>query len=313
MGIADFFGIGYKPCNELADKVLNECLHGEASQSVPLPWAKGVALLKGGKLNAIAAIAGNVFGVAKKGEGARAKYKCYYRRGMTGNWFAEIWGLAKTSIIAAPMVMLAYELGPYLLKSIRTGNAHLGENFALFLLGILMAVTFLPRAFLAFGCQFQAASTAGCKAESSGMIALPIGILGMNLAVFSWFQEWDIGAFVALIREGFTPVGGKGVVTSLVHLGMKLSLLAGVIAFAAWFFWVASFRHIAVSNLLGALKKTNFHPTTDFTELCRGTFQVAALDRVGVNSGVGLVALLYVVGIIGSVNIPLCVWAANTF
>lgn len=313
MGITDFFGIGYKPCNELADKVLNECLHGKASQSVPLPWARGRALTNTGKLNAIAAIAGNVFGVAKKGEGARAKYKCYYRRDMTGNWFAEIWGLWKTAFIAAPMFYIATELGPYLLRSIRTGNPYPGENLTLFLLGILMVLMFLPRALLAFGCQLQAASTAGYNGEFSGVIALPMGILGANLAIFGLFQEWDLGAFLDLFWKGLSFVFVHNNFRSIFSLCWMFLIYAGGLVVAAWFFWMVSLRSFALNNIVAVFGRNNFEPTTNFEELCRDTEHVRVLDGTRGDPRVALAAIIYVFGILGAANMPLITWAKTFF
>ncbi|CAM5368613.1 hypothetical protein SSTU70S_05721 [Stutzerimonas stutzeri] len=83
-----FFGLGYKACNDQADAVLKECLERPAGVVVAAPWiGGGQGLEVNGRINAVAAIGSNCFGVARNDRGA---YRFYYRRSMTGCGFRSI-------------------------------------------------------------------------------------------------------------------------------------------------------------------------------------------------------------------------------
>ncbi|MBY9648775.1 hypothetical protein ISH27_29965, partial [Pseudomonas aeruginosa] len=96
--VRDFFWPrGYKPCNELADAFVEACANSPAGQAVRLPWVDSSAVNSAvmnntGRLLSYVAIASGWFGVAVKetgkGQAVKRSYRYYYRRSLTGNWFA---------------------------------------------------------------------------------------------------------------------------------------------------------------------------------------------------------------------------------
>ncbi|MBA1250192.1 MULTISPECIES: hypothetical protein [Pseudomonas] len=300
----------YRPCNELADKVLRDCLTLPADSGVPLPWARGNRLNLTGRLNAIAAISSRNFGVARRGNGGRAQYKCYYRRELAGVWFAEIWGTWKTAFIAAPYAVAANSLGPFLTRSIRTGSEYPGQNLALFLIGLMMVLLFLPRALLALGNQFASSTTTGKQqVESAGLIALPMGLLGLMFTIFGLFREWsvsELGFLINTLLDRF--VFNSSFLLTIPYALGYLAFVAVFLACLSFFFWHASIRYLGAKQAYDVLIKARISFNDDVVKAFSSTFQAIAVNQEG-RPQVVVGALLYFLVILLSVS-PVLVWLA---
>lgn len=303
-----FFGLGYKACNDQADAVLKECLERPAGVVVAAPWiGGGQGLEVNGRINAVAAIGSNCFGVARNDRGA---YRFYYRRSMTGNWFAEVWTLWKSAIVAAPLLFLMTTelvgdpVGRLLYPS---DPAVPALSFGCMLLGLVTALAFLPRGLLSVGCQYQVATTTGRGfSEPAGLLNLAVGMTGANLFVMALFQEWDVAGFVAL------TAGSVGwMAREWFALSIGLAVLAGGLALTAAAFWYISFQYLAARATSSLVFQQLPYRSPALPELYKQSFHCYA-DNFRA-SQIALASLIYVVMILGFANAPLFFMARNLF
>lgn len=244
---------GYKARNDIVDEAAAVIGH-DASASVHLPWSGRV----GAEAKTLLMLAQRygAFGVTSKGNGAGARYKFYYSRASTGNWFAEVWPLWKVS---AWMVVLAFfGFGFHGLKS---GAGCLG-------VGVMLLALFGPRAILGFRNSVTAGRLSPYSyARESYPLMLAGALGGIVLVEWSLVLPWNSGkvveAFVELIGLLAMPDG----FTDLVYRLAK-------IVFTVWVFACGSVLayQVTAGSIMHAWLMTAFRDRILFIEPEPGTW-----------------------------------------
>ncbi|MBU0808320.1 MAG: hypothetical protein KKD30_14730 [Gammaproteobacteria bacterium] len=314
---------GYKPCNELADAFVGECANRPVRQSVRLPWVDNSAMHSlvmnnTGRLLSYVAIASGCFGVAVKDSGTKYQpertYRYYYRRSMTGNWFAEIWSVWKSGLLSAVLALPCVDFA----VDVAEGRAVAGHYGAMLLVsGALLVICFLPRAFLGRGVHFPAISLVNGAALGGYGCAQTInwfaGLAGVSYLWLAAGLEWDFGAafeFAASKAGGFISSSVEWAkidgwmytvfMTPVIIAAAALLGLAWTVIPAA-FFWYVSLRFIAARNAkaqLEALPLNAIHAAM----YAGSDFQVAAELRA---PQIFLGFLVYIVVLLGIILYPI--------
>lgn len=204
--VRDFFWPrGYKPCNELADAFVDACANSPAGQTVRLPWVDSSAVSSAvmnntGRLLSYVAIASGWFGVAVKetgkGQALKRSYRYYYRRSLTGNWFAEIWSVPKSGFVSAVLAIPFVDMA----RDVMKGHAHGYEGLFLLVSGLLLTICFMPRAVLGRGTHFAAIAPINSTVRGGYGCAQVINwgaaLGGLSYLWLAIGAEWNVAAAV---------------------------------------------------------------------------------------------------------------------
>ncbi|MCF6783406.1 hypothetical protein [Stutzerimonas stutzeri] len=319
--MASLFGFGYKPRNDLVDGVYNECIELPVDKAVRLPWVNSgekttKVLGASERLYAYVAVANGWFGLAErvtdKGSfNEKRSYRYYYRRSLTGNWFAEIWSIWKSAFWAT---VLGVPFFNWMLNQPRLESS---DQYGLILLvaGLLLIVFFLPRAILGRGTHLSAISLIntgkggnmeyGC-AQVINWIA---GLGGISYVWVAFGLEWNVEASLAFLSDlaGILNISDTyrewGLQWTLAHPFM---LVGGVLFFMvmvlipAFFFWYVALSYRAERKAYAQLRALPLNQTQ--VSLFEGSaFQeVSSFAAPQIAFG-GLLYLLMTLGVLGPV------------
>lgn len=277
-----FWPRGYKPCNELADAFVEECVTRPAGQSVRLPWIDSSAVSSllmnnTGRLLSYAAIASGWFGVAVKetgkGYATKRSYRYYYRRSLTGNWFAEIWSVPKSGFVSAALAIPFVDMA----RDVMKGHAHGHEGLMLLVSGLLLVICFLPRAILGRGTHFAAMAPInggalggyGCAQVINWGAALG----GLSYLWLAMGAEWNLAAAVShcadVLAKLWWMTGNEYEQDGLLMtvLMTPVSAVLGGIYGMAWTvipaaaFWYVSLRFMEARKVKAQLEALPFNST----------------------------------------------------
>jgi len=322
---------GYKPCNEMLEPFVDDCANRPSGEGVRVPWVDSgaterVVLNNTGRLLSYIAIMNGWFGLAVKESGKGSdfsrKYRYYYRRSMTGNWFAEIWSVWKSGLIAGALsVPLLYPA-----SNVFQGKRSAAPEDGLLLLisGLLLVVCFLPRAILGRGVHFSAISPInggllggyGC----AWVINWVAGLGGLSFIFIAMGAEWNAGAVVNLVISevyGFVSGVADEVALEGAYLLLMLPVFAVIgpvvaiasMAIPAAIIWYVSLRFHAARQAKAQLEALPFNATQEAMYL-NSDFQTVAEARM---PQITLGYLVYLAGLFGFVLHPIVAWVIRLF
>lgn len=325
-GMANLLGRGYTPCNEMADEVLKKCIDLPKGTNVRLPWIDSSASIteslgNSTRLLAYVAMANGWFGVAVKKTGTKRHYRYYYRRDMTGNWFAEIWSIWKSGFIAAALGI------PFIGWAGDTGAGKDVEAYygLLFLVsGILLVLCFLPRAILGRGTHLAAISLVNGNGFGNYSCAQLINwIFGLGGISYIWLAmglEWNLGATLGLLVGEVLSLSSEiiGTVTEgrpyrllslfvIVPAGIAAGMAGAIIPAAI--LWYVSLSFWAHRKAKGQLKALPF--TQNQADLYEGSNLEYMAGFVAPQISLG--GLVYLGGLFGFVLFPMVASVARLF
>lgn len=328
--VVDFFWPrGYKPCNELADAFVEECATRPAGQSVRLPWVDSSAtqtllMNNSGRLLSYVAIASGWFGVAVKetgkGRDVKRTYRYYYRRSLTGNWFAEIWSVPKSGFLAAALALPFVDMA----RDVMRGHAHGYEGLLLLVSGLLLVLCFLPRAILGRGTHYAAIAPVNGGAFGgfgcAQIINWGAALGGLSYLWVAMGADWSLGAVLSfVVGQAASFLSGVHSEISLygLHVIFMIPLIAvvgavaasaGVVA-CAGVFWYLSLRFLAARKAKDQLEALPFNSTQ--AAMYEGSdFQLAASLRA---PQVFFGFLVYLGMMYGIVLYPIQQWVVGLF
>ncbi len=339
-----FYPRGYRPCNELADAFVEECANRLAGQTVRLPWVDSstthsLVMSNTGRLLSYVAIASGWFGVAGKNSGNKYQpkrtYRYYYRRSLTGNWFAEIWSVPKSGFIAAALAIPFVDMARDVMKGRTYANGEFvalpgHEGLMLLMAGLLLVICFLPRAILGRGTHFAAVAPInggafggyGC-AQVINWAAAMGGLSYLWLAIGA---EWNAAAAVSFASGFLSKLFGLnkfGVLLSQFDFfGAAYCILNGFLTMGvyvlfglAWTvipaaaFWYVSLRFIAARNAKTQLEALPFNSTQATMYLGSDFEKLAELRAPQVTLGY----LVYIGVMVGIILYPIQAWVRSLF
>lgn len=337
-GISEFFWPrGYKSCNEMLEPFVDACANRPAGEGVRVPWVDSgaterVVLNNTGRLLSYIAIMNGWFGLAVKESGKGSnfsrKYRYYYRRSMTGNWFAEIWSVWKSGLIAGALsVPLLYPA-----SNVFQGKRSAAPEDGLLLLisGLLLVVCFLPRAILGRGVHFSAISPIngglrggyGC----AWVINWVAGLGGLSFLFIAMGAEWDLFSVFSLVGREAEPywkeiqaaevMNGEVLlavlfflVALIIHLLIGSFVAIACVAIPAALVWYVSLRFHAARQAKAQLEALPFNATQEAMYL-NSDFQTVAEVRM---PQITLGYLVYLAGLFGFVLHPIVAWVIRLF
>ena len=335
---------GYRPCNELADAFVEECANRPAGQSVRLPWVDSSAthslvMNNTGRLLSYVAIASGWFGVAVKNSGTQYQpkrtYRYYYRRSLTGNWFAEIWSVPKSGFIAAALAIPCVDMARDMMRGrtfVKQDSFSIGEwvplpgyeGLMLLVAGLLLVICFLPRAILGRGTHFVAIAPINGGAFGgygcAQVINWAAAMAGLSYLWLAMGAEWDVGAVVSFISSGFSAFASE-FMASMAEQGLQVLLMipvviaVGILFGMAWTvipaaaFWYVSLRFIAARNTKAQLEALPFNSTQAVMYLGSDFEKLAELRAPQVTLGY----LMYIGLMIGIILYPIQTWVSSLF
>ena len=335
---------GYRPCNELADAFLEECANRPAGQSVRLPWMDSSAthslvMNNTGRLLSYVAIARGWFGVAVKNSGTQYQpkrtYRYYYRRSLTGNWFAEIWSVPKSGFIAAALAIPCVDMARDMMRGrtfVKQDSFSIGEwvplpgyeGLMLLVAGLLLVICFLPRAILGRGTHFVAIAPINGGAFGgygcAQVINWAAAMAGLSYLWLAMGAEWDVRAVVSFIISGFSAFASE-FMASMVDPGPQVLLMipvviaVGILFGMAWTvipaaaFWYVSLRFIAARNTKAQLEALPFNSTQAAMYLGSDFEKLAELRAPQVTLGY----LIYLGLMVGIILYPIQTWVRSLF
>lgn len=335
---------GYRPCNELADAFVEECANRPAGQSVRLPWVDSSAthslvMNNTGRLLSYVAIASGWFGVAVKNSGTQYQpkrtYRYYYRRSLTGNWFAEIWSVPKSGFIAAALAIPFVDMARDMMRGrtfVKQDSFSSGEwvplpgyeGLMLLVAGSLLVICFLPRAFLGRGTHFVAIAPINGGAFGgygcAQVINWAAAMAGLSYLWLAMGAEWDVGAVVSFIASGFSAFASE-FMASMAEPGPQVLLMipvviaVGILFGMAWTvipaaaFWYVSLRFIAARNAKAQLEALPFNSAQAAVYLGSDFEKLAELRAPQVTLGY----LAYIGLMIGIILYPIQTWVRSLF
>lgn len=335
---------GYTPCNELADAFIEECANRPAGQSVRLPWVDSsathsVVMNNTGRLLSYVAIASGWFGVAVKNSGTQYQpkrtYRYYYRRSLTGNWFAEIWSVPKSGFIAAALAIPFVDMARDVMRGrvfVKQDSFSIGEwvplpgyeGLMLLMAGLLLVICFLPRAILGRGTHFAAIAPINGGAFGGYGCAQVINwaatMAGLSYLWLAMGAEWDVRAVVSFITSGFSAFLSE-FMASMVDPGPQVLLMipvviaVGILFGMAWTvipaaaLWYVSLRFIAARNTKAQLEALPFNSTQAVMYLGSDFEKLAELRAPQVTLGY----LVYIGLMIGIILYPIQTWVRSLF
>lgn len=339
-----FYPRGNRPCNELADAFVEECANRPAGQSVRLPWVDSsathsVVMNNTGRLLSYVAIASGWFGVAVKNSGTQYQpkrtYRYYYRRSLTGNWFAEIWSVPKSGFIAAALAIPFVDMARDVMQGrtfVKQDSFSIGEwvplpgyeGLMLLMAGLLLVICFLPRAILGRGTHFAAiASINGGAFGGYGcaqVINWTAAMAGLSYLWLAMGAEWDVRAVVSFIISGFSAFASE-FMASMVDPGPQVLLMipvviaVGILFGMAWTvipaaaFWYVSLRFIAARNTKAQLEALPFNSTQAAMYLGSDFEKLAELRAPQVTLGYWV----YMGLMVGIILYPIQTWVRSLF
>ncbi|MBD9414086.1 hypothetical protein IB234_05880 [Pseudomonas sp. PDM16] len=339
-----FYPRGYRPCNELADAFVEECANRPAGQSVRLPWVDSsathsVVMNNTGRLLSYVAIARGWFGVAVKNSGTQYQpkrtYRYYYRRSLTGNWFAEIWSVPKSGFIAAALAIPFVDMARDVMRGrtfVKQDSFSIGEwvplpgyeGLMLLMAGLLLVICFLPRALLGRGTHFAAIAPINGGAFGgygcAQVINWAAAMAGLSYLWLAMGAEWDVGAVVSFITSGFSAFVSE-FMASMVNPGPQVLLMipvviaVGILFGMAWTvipaaaFWYVSLRFIAARNAKAQLEALPFNSTQAAMYLGSDFEKLAELRAPQVTLGY----LMYIGLMVGIILYPIQTWVRSLF
>ena len=335
---------GYRPCNELADAFVEECANRPAGQSVRLPWVDSstthsLVMNNTGRLLSYVAIASGWFGVAVKNSGTQYQpkrtYRYYYRRSLTGNWFAEIWSVPKSGFIAAALAIPCVDMARDMMRGrtfVKQDSFSIGEwvplpgyeGLMLLVAGLLLVICFLPRAILGRGTHFVAIAPINGGAFGgygcAQVINWAAAMAGLSYLWLAMGAEWDVGAVVSFISSGFSAFAGE-FMASMAEQGLQVLLMipvviaVGILFGMAWTvipaaaFWYVSLRFIAARNAKAQLEALPFNSAQAAMYLGSDFEKLAELRAPQVTLGY----LAYIGLMIGIILYPIQTWMRSLF
>lgn len=339
-----FYPRGYRPCNELADAFVEECANRPAGQPVRLPWVNSSAthslvMNNTGRLLSYVAIASGWFGVAVKNSGTQYQpkrtYRYYYRRSLTGNWFAEIWSVPKSGFIAAALAIPFVDMARDVMRGrtfVKQDYFSIGEwvplpgyeGLLLLVAGLLLVICFLPRAILGRGTHFVAIAPINGGAFGgygcAQVINWAAAMAGLSYLWLAMGAEWNVGAVVNFITSGFSAFVSE-FMASMVDPGPQVLLMipvvvaVGILFGMAWTvipaaaFWYVSLRFIAARSAKAQLEALPFNSTQAAMYLGSDFEKVAELRAPQVTLGY----LVYIGLIVGIILYPIQTWVRSLF
>lgn len=339
-----FYPRGYRPCNELADAFVEECANRPAGQPVRLPWVNSSAthslvMNNTGRLLSYVAIASGWFGVAVKNSGTpyqpKRTYRYYYRRGLTGNWFAEIWSVSKSGFIAAALAIPFVDMARDVMRGrtfVKQDSFSIGEwvplpgyeGLLLLVAGLLLVICFLPRAILGRGTHFVAIAPINGGAFGgygcAQVINWAAAMAGLSYLWLAMGAEWNVGAVVNFITSGFSAFVSE-FMASMVDPGPQVLLMipvvvaVGILFGMAWTvipavaFWYVSLRFIAARSAKAQLEALPFNSTQAAMYLGSDFEKVAELRAPQVTLGY----LVYIGLMVGIILYPIQTWVRSLF
>lgn len=344
-GAFDFFyPRGYRPCNGLADAFVEECANRPAGQAVRLPWVDSSAthslvMNNTGRLLSYVAIASGWFGVAVKDSGTKFQpkrtYRYYYRRSLTGNWFAEIWSVPKSGFIAAALAIPFVDMARDMMRGrtfVKKDSFSIGEWVTLpghegpmlLMAGLLLVICFLPRAILGRGTHFVAIAPINGRAFGGYGCAQVINwgaaLAGLSYLWLAMGAEWNVGAVVSFINSGFSTFMSE-FMASMADPGPQVLLMipvvvaVGILFGMAWTvipaaaFWYVSLRFIGARNAKAQLEALPFNSTQAAMYLGSDFEKVAELRAPQVTLGY----LVYIGLMVGIILYPIQTWVRSLF
>lgn len=335
---------GYRSCNELADAFLEECANRPAGQSVRLPWMDSSAthslvMNNTGRLLSYVAIARGWFGVAVKNSGTQYQpkrtYRYYYRRSLTGNWFAEIWSVPKSGFIAAALAIPFVDMARDVMRGrtfVKQDSFSIGEwvplpgyeGLMLLMTGLLLVICFLPRAILGRGTHFAAIAPINGGAFGgygcAQVINWTAAMAGLSYLWLAMGAEWDVRAVVSFIISGFSAFASE-FMASMVDPGPQVLLMipvviaVGILFGMAWTvipaaaFWYVSLRFIAARNTKAQLEALPFNSTQAAMYLGSDFEKLAELRAPQVTLGYWV----YMGLMVGIILYPIQTWVRSLF
>ena len=335
---------GYRPCNELADAFVEECANRPAGQSVRLPWVDSSAthslvMNNTGRLLSYVAIASGWFGVAVKNSGTQYQpkrtYRYYYRRSLTGNWFAEIWSVPKSGFIAAALAIPCVDMARDMMRGrtfVKQDSFSIGEwvplpgyeGLMLLVAGLLLVICFLPRAILGRGTHFVAIAPINGGAFGgygcAQVINWAAAMAGLSYLWLAMGAEWDVGAVVSFISSGFSAFASE-FMASMAEQGLQVLLMipvviaVGILFGMAWTvipaaaLWYVSLRFIAARNTKAQLEALPFNSTQAVMYLGSDFEKLAELRAPQVTLGY----LMYIGLMIGIILYLIQTWVSSLF
>lgn len=339
-----FYPRGYRPCNELADAFVEECANRPAGQSVRLPWVDSsathsVVMNNTGRLLSYVAIASGWFGVAVKNSGTQYQpkrtYRYYYRRSLTGNWFAEIWSVPKSGFIAAALAIPFVDMARDVMRGrtfVKQDSFSIGEwvplpgyeGLMLLMAGLLLVICFLPRAILGRGTHFTAIAPINGGAFGgygcAQIINWTAAMAGLSYLWLAMGAEWDVRAVVSFIISGFSAFASE-FMASMVDPGPQVLLMipvviaVGILFGMAWTvipaaaFWYVSLRFIAARNTKAQLEALPFNSTQAAMYLGSDFEKLAELRAPQVTLGYWV----YMGLMVGIILYPIQAWVRSLF
>ena len=335
---------GYRPCNELADAFVEECANRPAGQSVRLPWVDSSAthslvMNNTGRLLSYVAIASGWFGVAVKNSGTQYQpkrtYRYYYRRSLTGNWFAEIWSVPKSGFIAAALAIPCVDMARDMMRGrtfVKQDSFSIGEwvplpgyeGLMLLVAGLLLVICFLPRAILGRGTHFVAIAPINGGAFGgygcAQVINWAAAMAGLSYLWLAMGAEWDVGAVVSFISSGFSAFASE-FMASMAEQGLQVLLMipvviaVGILFGMAWTvipaaaLWYVSLRFIAARNTKAQLEALPFNSTQAAMYLGSDFEKLAELRAPQVTLGYWV----YIGLMVGIILYPIQTWVRSLF
>ena len=328
--VRDFFWPrGYQPCNELADAFVEACANRPAGQAVRLPWVDSSAVSSmvmnnTGRLLSYVAIASGWFGVAVKetgkGHAVKRSYRYYYRRRLTGNWFAEIWSVPKSGFVSAALAIPFVDMA----RDVMKGHVHGYEGFFLLVSGLLLTICFMPRAILGRGTHYAAIAPINSTVRGGYGCAQVINwgaaLGGLSFLWLAIGAEWNVGAAVSFIATEFTG-SIENIADRITLVGphilllLPVSAIVGVVFGMAWTvipaaaFWYVSLRFLEARKVKAQLEALPFN--SNQASMYGGSdFEVAAGLRA---PQVALGFLVYMGVMLGVILYPITSMIMNLF
>lgn len=335
---------GYRSCNQLVDAFVKECANRPAGQSVRLPWVDSSAthsllMNNTGRLLSYVAIASGWFGVAVKNSGTQYQpkrtYRYYYRRSLTGNWFAEIWSVPKSGFIAAALAIPFVDIARDVMRGrtfVKQDSFSIGEwvplpgyeGLMLLMAGLLLVICFLPRAILGRGTHFAAIAPINGGAFGgygcAQIINWTAAMAGLSYLWLAMGAEWDVRAVVSFIISGFSAFASE-FMASMVDPGPQVLLMipvviaVGILFGMAWTvipaaaFWYVSLRFIAARNTKAQLEALPFNSTQAAMYLGSDFEKLAELRAPQVTLGYWV----YMGLMVGIILYPIQTWVRSLF
>ena len=335
---------GYRSCNQLVDAFVKECANRPAGQSVRLPWVDSSAthsllMNNTGRLLSYVAIASGWFGVAVKNSGTQYQpkrtYRYYYRRSLTGNWFAEVWSVPKSGFIAAALAIPFVDMARDVMRGrtfVKQDSFSIGEwvplpgyeGLMLLMAGLLLVICFLPRALLGRGTHFAAIAPINGGAFGgygcAQIINWAAAMAGLSYLWLAMGVEWNLGVVVSFITSGLSAFVSE-FMASMVDPGPHVLLMipvvitVGILFGIAWTvipaaaFWYVSLRFIAARNIKAQLEALPFNSTQAAMYLGSDFEKLAELRAPQVTLGY----LIYLGLMVGIILYPIQTWVRSLF